>query len=68
MLSKRSCGVGYWREETPPGEEEYDGGLVVPAWINDRLFPYQRTGLQWMWELHRQQAGGIIGDEMVRIL
>jgi hypothetical protein len=51
--------------ETPPGEEVYDGGLVIPAWINDRLFPYQRTALQWMWELHRQQAGGIIGDEMV---
>jgi len=50
--------------EIPPGEEEYDGGLIVPAWINDRLFPYQRTGLQWMWELHRQQAGGILGDEM----
>jgi hypothetical protein len=52
--------------ETPPGEEVYDGGLVVPAWINDRLFSYQRTGLQWMWELHRQEAGGMIGDEMVR--
>ena len=51
-------------DEIPPGEEEYDGGLIVPAWINDRLFPYQRTGLQWMWELHRQQAGGILGDEM----
>eukprot|EP00980_Cylindrotheca_fusiformis_P017502 scaffold5490_cov125-Cylindrotheca_fusiformis.AAC.19 len=50
--------------EEPPGEEEYDGGLVVPAWINDRLFPYQRTAVQWMWELHQQQAGGIIGDEM----
>ena len=54
------------RFETPPGEAVYEGGLVIPAWINDRLFPYQRTGLQWMWELHRQEAGGIIGDEMVR--
>jgi hypothetical protein len=50
--------------EAPPGEQVYEGGLVIPAWVNDRLFPYQRTGLQWMWELHRQQAGGIIGDEM----
>ena len=53
-------------DEIPPGEEEYDGGLIIPAWNNDRLFPYQRTGLQWMWELHRQQCGGILGDEMVR--
>ena len=47
--------------ESPPGEEVYEGGLTIPAWVNDSLFPYQRTGLQWMWELHRQQAGGIIG-------
>lgn len=51
------------QDEQPPGEEIYDGGLLIPAWINDRLFPYQRTGLQWMWELHRQQAGGIIGGK-----
>jgi hypothetical protein len=51
-------------DETPPGQHIYEGGLVVPAWVNDRLFPYQRTGLQWMWELHRQQCGGILGDEM----
>lgn len=55
-------------EEVPPGEEVYEGGLVVPAWINDRLFPYQRTGLRWMWELHRQQAGGIIGGTMTMLL
>jgi DNA excision repair protein ERCC-6 len=46
------------------GEQVFEDGLVVPAWINDRLFPYQRTGLQWMWELHRQKCGGILGDEM----
>jgi hypothetical protein len=51
-------------DETPPGQHVYEGGLVVPAWINDRLFPYQRTGLQWMWELHCQGIGGILGDEM----
>ena len=55
------------RDETeqPPGEEILEGGLTIPAWVNDRLFPYQRTGLQWMWELHRQQAGGIIGGTIV---
>lgn len=50
--------------ESVPGAEEYDGGLLVPAWMNDRLFTYQREGLKWMWDLHQQQAGGIIGDEM----
>lgn len=54
------------RDETeiPPGAEEYDGGLFVPAWVNNRLFPYQRAGVRWMWDLHQQEAGGVIGDEM----
>ena len=47
-----------------PGEEVYEGGLCVPAWINDRLFAYQRVGLRWMWDLNQQEAGGIVGDEM----
>lgn len=28
------------------------------------LSRYQQTGVRWMWELHCQQAGGILGDEM----
>ena len=28
------------------------------------LFRYQKVGVKWLWELHCQQAGGIIGDEM----
>ena len=27
-------------------------------------FRYQKTGVRWLWELHCQEAGGIIGDEM----
>ena len=27
-------------------------------------FRYQKTGVKWLWELHMQQAGGIVGDEM----
>ena len=50
--------------EVPPGAVTYEGGLEVPAWINNRLFSYQRTGLRWMWELHCQGAGGVVGDEM----
>ena len=28
------------------------------------FFRYQKTGVKWLWELHCQQTGGIIGDEM----
>ncbi|GAX09892.1 DNA excision repair protein ERCC-6 [Fistulifera solaris] len=50
--------------DTQPGERKLQGGLYIPAWINNRLFGYQRESLEWMWELHQQQVGGIIGDEM----
>ena len=49
-------------EEALPGPAMHDGGLVIPGWMNNRLFGYQRTGLRWLWELHRQEAGGIVGD------
>ncbi|PON81759.1 Protein CHROMATIN REMODELING [Trema orientale] len=41
-----------------------EGGLKIPETIFDELFDYQRVGVQWLWELHCQRAGGIIGDEM----
>lgn len=50
--------------ETPPGTVAYPEDLVIPGWVNNRLFPYQRTGLRWMWDLHLQEAGGVVGDEM----
>lgn len=38
--------------------------LKVPAMIWSRLYKFQKTGLKWMWELHMQRCGGILGDEM----
>ncbi|KAJ2783917.1 DNA repair protein rhp26, partial [Coemansia javaensis] len=38
--------------------------LLVPRQIWDRLLEYQRTGLEWMFALHQQGAGGVLGDEM----
>lgn len=36
----------------------------IPGDIYPYLFDYQKTGVQWLWELYRQRVGGIIGDEM----
>lgn len=49
-----------------PTEPDLDlqNGLYVPGDIGKYLFSYQRTGVQWLWELHQQSVGGIIGDEM----
>uniref|UniRef100_A0A1D1YV53 DNA repair protein rhp26 n=1 Tax=Anthurium amnicola TaxID=1678845 RepID=A0A1D1YV53_9ARAE len=41
-----------------------EGGLKIPDLIFSKLFDYQKVGVQWLWELHCQRAGGIIGDEM----
>ena len=50
------------------GEEVADvafqGGYRIPGDIYAKLFDYQRTAIKWLWELHTQQAGGIMGDEM----
>ena len=43
---------------------KFDGGLTVPGSIWHQLYRYQQTGVKWLWELHCQQAGGIVGDEM----
>jgi DNA excision repair protein ERCC-6 len=42
----------------------FEGGYKISARVYDKLFPYQQTAVKWMWELHTQRAGGIIGDEM----
>ncbi|KAF7595647.1 hypothetical protein BBP40_005395 [Aspergillus hancockii] len=43
---------------------DYDNGYRIPGDIHPLLFDYQKTGVQWLWELQQQQVGGIIGDEM----
>ncbi|KAM6415921.1 DNA excision repair protein ERCC-6 [Rhynochetos jubatus] len=43
---------------------EFEEGFKVPGFLLKKLFKYQQTGVRWLWELHCQQAGGILGDEM----
>ncbi|PVD37640.1 hypothetical protein C0Q70_00237 [Pomacea canaliculata] len=52
------------KEQDDSGDEEFEGGLIVPGKLWKKLYKYQKTGVRWLWELHMQQAGGIIGDEM----
>ncbi|XP_021862017.2 protein CHROMATIN REMODELING 24 isoform X2 [Spinacia oleracea] len=32
--------------------------------IGKMLYPHQREGLRWLWSLHCQEKGGILGDDM----
>ncbi|KNC97521.1 DNA-dependent ATPase RAD26 [Spizellomyces punctatus DAOM BR117] len=45
-------------------DAEFEGGYRLPGDLYNALFDYQRTCAKWLWELHCQEAGGIIGDEM----
>ncbi|XP_071515644.1 DNA excision repair protein ERCC-6-like [Panulirus ornatus] len=51
-------------EEEEEGYEEFDGGYRIPLVIWNKLYRYQRTCVKWLWELHGQSCGGILGDEM----
>ncbi|KAK9144440.1 hypothetical protein Sjap_004343 [Stephania japonica] len=51
-------------DDTESSHVTLEGGLKIPDFIYEKLFDYQKVGVQWMWELHCQRAGGIIGDEM----
>uniref|UniRef100_A0A8C8KBK0 DNA excision repair protein ERCC-6 n=1 Tax=Oncorhynchus tshawytscha TaxID=74940 RepID=A0A8C8KBK0_ONCTS len=51
-------------EESDQSDAEFDEGFKVPGFLWNKLFKYQQTGVRWLWELHCQQAGGILGDEM----
>ncbi|KAJ0040417.1 hypothetical protein Pint_27404 [Pistacia integerrima] len=37
---------------------------LLPGKIAKMLFPHQREGLRWLWSLHCQGKGGILGDDM----
>lgn len=45
-------------------DQVFEGGFRIPGDVFPSLFDYQKTGVQWLWELYSQQAGGIVGDEM----
>lgn len=57
--------LGEWFMPHPTEPDTvFNGGLRIPGDIFPSLFDYQKVGVQWLWELHSQNAGGIIGDEM----
>ncbi|XP_062983429.1 DNA excision repair protein ERCC-6 isoform X2 [Elgaria multicarinata webbii] len=51
-------------EDSDESDAEFLEGFRVPGFLFKKLFKYQQTGVRWLWELHCQQVGGILGDEM----
>ena len=52
-----------------PGEGSSSGVdaariVQVPVSINSRLLPHQRDGVKFLYNLYREDRGGILGDDM----
>ncbi|CAH0551599.1 unnamed protein product [Brassicogethes aeneus] len=44
--------------------KELKGGLKIPRNVWERLYGYQKEGIKWLWSLHTNATGGLLGDEM----
>lgn len=54
-----------WQKPHPLYKDfELDDQFKMPGDIYKSLFDYQKTGVQWQWELYTQNVGGILSDEM----
>lgn len=51
----------YVEEFTLSGQK---GTYKLPGKIEKMLYPHQREGLKWLWSLHCNGKGGILGDDM----
>lgn len=43
---------------------EIVSGFSVFHEIYEKLYPYQREGIAWMWKLYKMGKGGVLGDDM----
>ncbi|XP_066916611.1 DNA excision repair protein ERCC-6-like [Clytia hemisphaerica] len=50
--------------ESENDEVTIQDDFTLPKKMWRKLYRYQRVGVKWLWQLHQQQVGGIIGDEM----
>ncbi|KAF3309131.1 hypothetical protein TWF173_011433 [Orbilia oligospora] len=55
-----------WFKPSPSAPDHIvDDGFKLPGDIAQSLFDYQKTAVNWLWNLHaKQHTGGILGDEM----
>ncbi|XP_022256927.1 DNA excision repair protein ERCC-6-like [Limulus polyphemus] len=43
---------------------EVGKGFYLYGELCKKLYPYQRVGLLWLWELYKKRKGGVLGDDM----
>lgn len=56
----------YWASQQQhfSSHDEVFERLDLPVELSSRLFPHQRVGVDWMYNLYRNKCGGILGDDM----
>nr|XP_002736872.2 PREDICTED: DNA excision repair protein ERCC-6-like [Saccoglossus kowalevskii] len=64
MKKKARIDAGESESDEDVDDYRFEGGLKIPGQVWCKLYKYQKTGVKWLWELHCQQTGGIVGDEM----
>lgn len=65
LRSNPSSNIDEWHMPHPTiSDAKLNSQFRLPGDIYPSLFQYQRTCVQWLWELYLQKTGGIIGDEM----
>ncbi|GBM73450.1 DNA excision repair protein ERCC-6-like [Araneus ventricosus] len=52
------------QQESSDGMIEVSDGFFVYHEIYNKLYPYQREGVAWMWKLFNMKKGGVLGDDM----
>jgi len=57
-------GASLLRHYSGRGGSNGVGKIVVPSLSWGRLHEHQRQGISWMWGLHKDGVGGILGDQM----
>lgn len=43
---------------------EVADGFYLPRGLFEKLYPYQREGVAWLWKLKNNSPGGILADDM----
>jgi len=47
-----------------PEDQGRDKKLQLPDKVEAMLYPYQKDGVEWLWNLHKMCMGGILADDM----
>ncbi|XBW35768.1 hypothetical protein QEN19_001339 [Hanseniaspora menglaensis] len=64
VIAKYDTSLEWLNTDSSFKSASLNGGFKIPGEIFSKLFNYQKTCVQWLWELHQQGVGGILGDEM----